>query len=113
MSKKKKKRRPDEVAVAEILTPEVTDDPTGAGARLCYGEPVREGGRTVIPVAHVGGSPDAVSGRPVGYIEIDATGTRYRPIGGGARERVLTGVVAAAAGLLGALVGVALGRRGR
>ncbi|HEX7298745.1 MAG TPA: hypothetical protein VF257_07040 [Solirubrobacteraceae bacterium] len=59
----------------------------GRGARMCYGEPVRVDGRTVIPVARVraagglgqrggGGRLDAV---PVGYIEVTADGTRFEP----------------------------------
>ena len=117
MSKKDKKKqrtapRVDEVVVAE---PVVADDPAarGQGAGLCYGEPVRWGGRTVVPVARVGGSSDAVAARPLGYIEVDANGTRYVSIGGGARDRALTAAVAAAAGLAGAVAGVLLGRRRR
>lgn len=110
---KKKAKREQEVAVAEVIAPEVVEDLTAEGARLCYAEPVREGGRTVIPVASIGGTHDAVGARPLGFIEIDAAGARYTAIGDVTRDRVLTGVVAAVAGLLGALVGVALGRRGR
>lgn len=76
---------------------------TGAnaiGARLCYGEPVRHGDRTVIPVAGVltagglgfGNSPGAeppqeggggggvLGARPVGFIEIDDGAARFRRI---------------------------------
>jgi hypothetical protein len=60
----------------------------GRGARLCYGDPVRVDGRTVIPVARVraagglgarggGGRLDAA---PVGYIEVSADGTRFEAI---------------------------------
>jgi hypothetical protein len=112
--KKGKGRRADEVVLAEPVPREVADDLVGpGGAGLCYGEPVRWGGRTVIPVARVGGSRDAIGAKPLGYIEVDTNGTRYVAIGGGARDRVLAGAVAAAAGLVGALVGVALGRRAR
>ncbi len=59
------------------------------GARLCYGEPVRVEGRTVIPVARVraaggmgqrggGGRLDAV---PVGFIEVSQEGARFEAIG--------------------------------
>jgi hypothetical protein len=99
--KKKKAKRVEEVALAEVVAVPETED----GARLGYGEPVREGGRTVIPVAR--------GGEPVGYIEIDAAGTRYTPIGDRTVDRLHVGVVAAVAGLLGALLGVALGRRAR
>jgi LPXTG-motif cell wall-anchored protein len=54
-----------------------------------------------------------VGATPLGYIEVDASGTRYVAIGGGTRERALTALVAAGAGLLGALAGVLLGRRRR
>lgn len=105
----------EEVILAEPIPRDVADDLVGAGgAGLCYGDPVRWGGRTIIPVARIGGSRDAVGGKPLGYIEIDANGTRYVAI---ADERVpdpvLTGVIAAVAALVGALLGVALGRRAR
>jgi hypothetical protein len=83
------------------------------GARLCYGEPVHVGGRTVIPVARVraaggmgqrggGGRLDAV---PVGFIEVSEAGARFEPIGApGAGARglaaggaALTALAAAAA----------------
>jgi uncharacterized spore protein YtfJ len=76
------------------------------GARLCYGEPVKVSGRTVIPVASVeaaggggwgkgegtdetgdstgrgtgGGAGGWVSATPVGFIEIGPDGTRFRRI---------------------------------
>ncbi len=76
------------------------------GARLCYGEPVKANGRTVIPVASVeaaggggwgnaegaqdpaeskgkgtgGGLGGWVSAAPVGFIEIGPEGTRFRRI---------------------------------
>jgi hypothetical protein len=83
------------------------------GARLCYGEPVRVDGRTVIPVARVraaggmkkGGAGGKVNAEPVGFIEVAAEGTRFERIeqprvgaralaAGGA---AITGLVAAAA----------------
>ena len=73
-----------------------------AQASAVFGEPVRHGDVTVIPVARVGwgfgggagrggrpGDPEGGSGeggggggsaRPVGYIEITGTGTGFRPI---------------------------------
>jgi hypothetical protein len=71
------------------------------GARLCYGEPVRVDGRTVIPVARVraagglgqhggGGRLDAV---PVGFIEVSEGGARFEAIG-----QPASGVRALAAG---------------
>jgi hypothetical protein len=110
---KKKAKRAEEVVLAEPIAPDAADDLVGGGAGLCYGTSVREGGRTVIPVARVDGSRDAVGAKPLGYIEVAATGTRYVAIGGGTRERALTALVAAGAGLLGALAGVLLGRRRR
>lgn len=109
-----KKAKRVEVALPEAITPEVVDDLSGGGANLCYGEPVREGGRTVIPVARVGSSGESVGAKPVGYIEVDADGARFTRIDGlGVRDGMIAAAAAAAAGLLGALLGVALGRRRR
>lgn len=68
-------------------------------ARLCFGEPASEGGRTVIPVAIVsgavglgfgsssgdspgdgGGLGGGIGGRPAGFIEITPDGARFRRI---------------------------------
>lgn len=75
-----------------------------AGTRVVFGEPVREEGLTVIPVAHVtycfgfgggsgpsgsaenpdpgggGGGGGNVSARPVGFIATTTTGTRFVPV---------------------------------
>jgi uncharacterized spore protein YtfJ len=72
-----------------------------SGARLCFGEPVTSGGRTVIPVARVrtaggwgwgsgderdggsgsgGGGGGLVEAKPTGFIEFDDAGARYHPI---------------------------------
>jgi uncharacterized spore protein YtfJ len=71
-----------------------------AGARLCYGDPVTAGDRTVIPVARVrvvggggfgsgrggesptdegkgGGGGGYVDAQPLGYVEVGPEGTRY------------------------------------
>lgn len=109
-----KKAKRAEVALPEVITPEVVDELAGGGANLCYGEPVREGGRTVIPVARIGASGESVGAKPLGFIEVDADGARFTRIGGpGVRDGVVAAVAAATAGLLGALLGVALGRRRR
>ncbi|MDQ5807836.1 MAG: hypothetical protein M3320_04105, partial [Actinomycetota bacterium] len=66
------------------------------GARLCYGEPVVAGDRTVIPVARVrvaggggygsgdegdgGGGGGYLEATPQGFIELDATGASYHAI---------------------------------
>jgi uncharacterized spore protein YtfJ len=70
------------------------------GARLCFGEPTRHGSRTVIPVASVltagglgfgrspaaevaqdgGGGGGVLAARPVGFIELNDNGARFRPI---------------------------------
>ena len=71
------------------------------GARLCYGEPVIAGGRTVIPVARVraaggggfghgrdrdgeegdgGGGGGYLEATPQGFIEFDDAGARYHQI---------------------------------
>ena len=68
-----------------------------SGSSAVYGDPVEQDGRTIIPVAQSmwgtgggsGTSDEAGSGggggggsmsRPVGYIEIDAAGSRFRPL---------------------------------
>jgi hypothetical protein len=88
------------------------------GARLCYGEPVRVDGRTVIPVARVraagglgrrggGGRLDAV---PVGYIDVSPDGTRFEPI---VQPRTAERALAAGGAALTALVAGAALRRPR
>jgi hypothetical protein len=67
-------------------------------ARLCYGNPVKAGDRTIVPVASVramggggagrtadqdssgGGGGGMLSGRPVGFIEVSSDGARFRRI---------------------------------
>jgi len=89
------------------------------GAQLCYGDAVSAGRRAVIPVARVrvaggwgsGDRPDSrggggcglVGADAVGYIEIDADGSRYVAI---PRER--RGVRAAGGALLAGAAGAAL-----
>lgn len=66
------------------------------GARLCYGEPIREGGRTIIPVARVravggagwgrrrdedgGGGGGSLDAFPLGFIDLGPEGARFEPI---------------------------------
>ena len=93
------------------------------GARLCYGEPVTTGNRTVVPVARVrlaggGGFGDGSEGEggggggyleatPQGFIEFDDAGARYHPIpdpdrlGRVLRIGATVAVIAAAARLAG------------
>ncbi len=81
-------------------------------ASLCYGKPVREDGRTIIPVARVhrahDGSLDAI---PRGYIEVGPEGTRFQaiddPEATGRHTRSLAG---AALALLGTLAGLRAAR---
>ena len=97
-----------------------------AGARLCYGEPVRTGDRTVIPVARVrvaggggfgrggetstdsgGGGGGFVEAHPLGFVEVSPEGTRYIEIPDPERTQRLmragAGAIATlAAGLAGA-----------
>jgi uncharacterized spore protein YtfJ len=96
--------------------------------RRVYGEPIKEGDRTIVPVAQVqsrfgfgGGSgrgPDAQSGgeggggggtiavRPIGYLEITPTETRFVPIVDRTRLAVIGTVLAG-------LVALSIVRRGR
>ncbi len=98
------------------------------GARLCYGEPVRSGDRTVIPVAAVraaggggfgregeeasgeqqgGGGGGALRAQPVGFIEISSEGTRFeRIVDPSMVARAIVGAAAA-----GAAVATLLARR--
>lgn len=94
------------------------------GARLCFGKPVKAGGRTVVPVASVlvagglgfsdGGGPSEGGGggggtlqaKPVGFIEVADDQARFR--------RIWTGesVMNTARGLVGlALVAMVAERR--
>ncbi len=101
-----------------------------AGARLCYGEPVDAGGRTVIPVARVrfaggygfgrgeggdeeggegsgGGGGGHVDATPVGFIEVGADGSRYVEIPDPERlQRNLKAGASAATALLAGLAGL-------
>lgn len=95
------------------------------GARLCYGEPVTTGERTVIPVARVrvaggggygtgdegdgGGGGGVLEASPQGFIELGADGAQYHAIPDPERvARVLRTVAGAAATLA---AGVAAARR--
>ena len=88
------------------------------GARLCYGKPVTQGDRTVIPVARLrfvggggfGAGPDPdqegaggggiFDAAPIGFIELDPEGSRFVPI----RDPERTArTVRATAGTIGAL----------
>ena len=99
------------------------------GARLCYGEPVRTGDRTVIPVARVraaggggfgrGGAPDDdgsggggggwVEAHPLGFVEVGPEGTRYVEIPD--PERTQRTMKAAASALATLAAGLAGARR--
>ena len=101
-----------------------------AGARLCYGEPVDAGGRTVIPVARVratggygfgrgeGGDQDGGEGSgggggghfdatPIGFIEVGAEGAQYHEIPDPERhQRNLKAAASAATALFAGIAGV-------
>lgn len=102
------------------------------GSRLCYGEPIRDAGRTVIPVARVraaggmgfgrgptdqgggGGGGGALDALPIGYVEIGPEGTRFQRIEDPeAATRAIRTVTAAAVTLATAFAGLraARGRR--
>jgi uncharacterized spore protein YtfJ len=109
-----------------------------AGARLCYGEPVREGERTVIPVTRVkvsggwgvarnprrakdadggggGGGGGALDAQPAGFIEVGPDGARFHEIADPDRtQRLLkTGAAAFTAVLAGVAGARGLGARRR
>jgi uncharacterized spore protein YtfJ len=102
------------------------------GSRLCYGEPIRDAGRTVIPVARVravgglglgrgpvdqgggGGGGGTLDALPLGYIEIGPEGTRFQRIEDPeAATRALRTVTAAAVTLATAFAGLRAARGGR
>jgi hypothetical protein len=89
-----------------------------SGARLCFGEPVSTGGRTVIPVARVrggaGGGGGGFDAAPVGFIEVGPDGSRFEAIPdprGAALAALRTGAALAATG--GALAAALFVRRRR
>jgi uncharacterized spore protein YtfJ len=110
-----------------------------ATSRLCYGEPVREGERTIIPVSRVrvaggwgfgnsggqdkagaqsgGGGGGSIEGLPVGFIEVGSDGARFHEIPDPERTQRLVRAGAAAVGtVLTAVAGarrLGLGRRRR
>jgi uncharacterized spore protein YtfJ len=98
-----------------------------AGVRAVFGEPVQQGGVTVIPIARVrwgfgggGGRSDAasnglasgsgggggVAADPIGYVEIGSEGATFRPI----REPYPSPAFLIASGLTAAIVIRALAR---
>jgi uncharacterized spore protein YtfJ len=98
------------------------------GARLCFGDAVAAGERTVIPVASLrtaggggfgsgpptapgegGGGGGAIDARPVGFIEIGPEGTRFERIDDG--RAALRAIAAGSIALL--LAGRVLSRRRR
>jgi hypothetical protein len=100
------------VAAATAGKPATPGEGDRGDASLCYGEPVREDGRTIIPVARVRRGPDgALDAVPRGYIEVGPEGTRFQAIDDpDATGRRLRSLAAATLGLLGALVGLRAAR---
>jgi uncharacterized spore protein YtfJ len=109
-----------------------------AGARLCYGDPVREGDRTIIPVTRVrvsggwgfgrnarrpkeadggggGGGGGTLDAQPAGFIELGPEGARFHEIPDPDRaQRLLkTGAAAFTAVLAGVAGARGLGARRR
>lgn len=98
----------------ETLTPRSLLDRL-SGTKLCYGEPVAGGDRTIVPVSRVrvaggfGGGDEgeggggAVDATPLGYIEVGPGGAQFRPIADPDRTlRLVRSVAVTAAALLGA-----------
>jgi uncharacterized spore protein YtfJ len=101
-----------------------------ATARLCYGEPVREGERTIIPVSRVrvsggwgfgraerakasgepgsgGGGGGSLDAHPAGFIEVGPDGARFHEIPDPERtQRLLRAGAAAATTVLAGIAGV-------
>jgi len=95
--------------IAAVRGLDALADPAG----LCYGEPIREAGRTLVPVSRVrvdaGGSVEAV---PVAILDVSPAGARFAPLRRG-REGVVPALVAALAGAAAGGAVAALGRRRR
>jgi uncharacterized spore protein YtfJ len=105
-----------------------------AGAKLCYGDPVRAGERVIIPVARVnaiggggwgsgrdghadgegagGGGGGTFEAAPVGFIDVSADGARFEAIPDPmSTARALRTGVAAVSALATALAGISALRR--
>jgi hypothetical protein len=88
--------------------PGVVTDP----ARLCYGDAIREAGRTLIPVARVRVDGSAVEAVPLGVLDVGPAGVRFRAVPGTPRsERASRAGVAALAAIAAAVGAAALTRR--
>jgi hypothetical protein len=101
------------------------------GARLCFGEPVKVGERTVIPVGRVraaggggfgsgessdsgGGGGGWIDASPIGFIDAGPEGARFESIPDPeATVRTLKGGATALATLATAVAGIRAMRRGR
>jgi len=113
MAKSPKSRPPDAdrtLAMRRVLA-------AARGARLCYGDPVQVGARTVIPVSRVraaggvgrqggGGSLEA---EPVGFIDVTSQGARFEPIAPAAQPRRI--LAAGGTAIAGLATAMALRRR--
>ncbi len=117
-------------ALMESLGEQLT---TTGGAHAAFGEPVTQGGRTVIPVARVaclfgggaggmeaategrspersgGGGGGAIAAWPIGAIEVSAEGTRFIPVTDPRRSLAAVGIGLA----IGWFLGRRAGQRGR
>jgi hypothetical protein len=81
-------------------------------ARLCYGEAIREAGRTLIPVARVRVEGTVVEAVPVGVLDVGAAGASFRGMPGARGDDLASrAVLAALAAVAGALGAGALRRR--
>lgn len=79
-----KKSKKSNLDIHEILKEVSENIEKGANAKTVFGDPVRVGHRTIIPVATVsvmgrGGLGLRVESKPVGYIEITEEGAKYVP----------------------------------
>jgi len=96
------------------------------GARLCYGEPIRSGVHTVIPVAAVharggggggtdgGGGGGVLDASPIGFIDLGPDGARFERIADPERSlRIARGAVALVGAVAGAVATAQRLRGGR
>src|SRR5687767_15465172 len=94
------------VAPVQIASPPPVALPDAAG--LCFGAPIHEAGRTLVPVARVRADPvrGDLDATPLGVFDLGTGAPRFRAVPDGA---VTARTVRAAAGAFAAAAGLAFG----